>query len=361
MRSWTTASRRKPTYCGNCAARWKPPAPFAAYPFPVQINSLAFTPDGKKLVASGHHELTVWDIESGKLTQRVATRCRRALAMLFLPDGKLAVAGGRPGEEGDVRIYDLDAPGKSDNGVTMLDGVNDPKVMIAKLLETDDEVQCLALSADGKKLAAAGCDRTVNVWDISGGYGKTQPEQSVENHADWVFGIAFSPDGKYLLTCSRDKTAKVWDLNAKESVMTYPDHQGTVTGVAFKPDGKTAFSAGADNALRSWSATGPASTKPGKPLGTHAKPILKLIEHPTQPLLATCSEDMTVKLWNADKGSLLRTLNGHTDQVFSIAFSPDATLLASGSWNGEVKVWKVSDGSVVKAFNASPGLAAAPK
>ena len=49
--------------------------------------------------------------------------------MAFLPDGKLAVAGGRPGQEGDVRIYDLNAKGKTEDGVEILDGVND-KVML---------------------------------------------------------------------------------------------------------------------------------------------------------------------------------------------------------------------------------------
>src|SRR5262249_20355123 len=85
--------------------RWKPPAPPQIYKFPTIVNSLAFTPDNKKIVVSGHHELTVWDIESGKLEKRIATRAERAYAMLFLPDGKLVVAGGRPGQEGDVRIY----------------------------------------------------------------------------------------------------------------------------------------------------------------------------------------------------------------------------------------------------------------
>src|SRR5262249_18941281 len=69
-------------------SRWKPPTPWASYPFPVTVNALAFTPDNKKIVVGGHHELTVWDVESGKLEKRIYTRCRRALAMLFLPDGK---------------------------------------------------------------------------------------------------------------------------------------------------------------------------------------------------------------------------------------------------------------------------------
>ena len=53
------------------------------------------------------------------------------------------------------------------NGVAYLDGVNDKGVMVKQLLDADDEVLCLALSPDGKKLASGGCDRIVNVWDIS--------------------------------------------------------------------------------------------------------------------------------------------------------------------------------------------------
>src|SRR5262245_45834831 len=45
--------------------RWAPPTPPATYPFPVTIIALAFTNDSKKLVAGGHHELTVWDVDSG--------------------------------------------------------------------------------------------------------------------------------------------------------------------------------------------------------------------------------------------------------------------------------------------------------
>jgi WD40 repeat protein len=337
-------------------SRWKPPAPPAAYTFPVTVTALAFTPDNQKLVVGGHHELTVWDAAGGKLEKRIHTRSRRAMAMAFLPDGKLVVAGGRPGEEGDVRVYDINAAGKDDNGVAVLDGVNDPKVMVKKLLEADDEVLGLALSADGNKLASGGCDRIVNVWDLSGGVEAAKLEQSFENHADWVFSVAFSPDGKYLLTGSRDKTAKVWDLTTKESVLTFPDHQVGVYGVAVSANGKVGFSVGEDNQLRAWNAGGDAAGKQVRAAGGHAKTVLKLIANPKQPLLATCSADQTVRLWNPDSGAAVRTLSGHTDYVYAIAFSPDGNLIASGAFNGEVRVWKVADGAVVKAFNASPGL-----
>jgi WD40 repeat protein len=342
--------------------RWKPPVPPVAYKYPVNINALTFTPDSKQVIVGGYHELTVWDADQGKLVKRIYTRAERAYGMVFLPDGKLVVAGGRPGQEGDVRVCNLNGgTPRMTNGVAVLDGVNDNGVLVKELLETEDAVLALALSADGKKLAAGGCDRLVRIWDLGSGVAGAKLEQTIENHADWVFGLAFAPDGKRLLTASRDKTAKVWDLVAKESVVTFPDHQNSVYAVAITADGKTGISAGEDNNLRFWQATDQ-SKQLGKQIrasGGHSKAVFRiaLTSDAKNPLLATCSADGTVRLWNPATGAALKTLSGHTDWVYAVALSPDGKLAAAGSWNGEVRAWKTADGALVKAFNASPGYA----
>ncbi len=334
--------------------RWKPPQPPAVYTRPVTVSALAFTPDSKQIVVGGQYELTVWDAATAKLEKRLAMRPERATTLVFLPDGKLALAGGRPGQEGNVAIYDLAAKGKVQNGVTLLDGVNDKTVLIRQLLDTDDMVYCLAISADGKKLAAGNsADRTVNVWDLAPGYAAAKIEQSFENHADWVLGIAFTPDAKHLLTCGRDKTAKVWDLATKESVLTFPDHQNTVWSVASKADGKLAYSVGEDGQLRTWS-----PVPDGKQVraASSGGPTFKIAIHPKLPLLATCGADKQVRLWNPDSGATLKTLAGHTDYVYAVAISPDGALVASGGYGGEVKLWKVADGKNTQSFSAAVGL-----
>jgi len=201
--------------------RWKPPVLPKGRPAPVIDRALAVTPDGKQLIVGGHHELTVWAIDTGKPVKRITTRTERAYALGFLPDGKLAVAGGRPGREGAVCLYDVKARGKVENDIEVLDGVNDKKVLVKHLLDVEDSVLCLAVTPDGKTLAAGGCDRAVRVFDLSGGLDRAKLEQTVKIHADWVLGCALTADGKYLVTSGRDNITRVWDLKARESVITF--------------------------------------------------------------------------------------------------------------------------------------------
>jgi hypothetical protein len=95
--------------------RWQPPALLASYQRPALITAVAFTPDNKQLITTGYHELLVWDAATGKLAKRLHTRAERAHELRFLKDGTLAVAGGRPGQEGDVRgaSYAWPAPARS--------------------------------------------------------------------------------------------------------------------------------------------------------------------------------------------------------------------------------------------------------
>src|SRR5262245_15205176 len=87
--------------------RWQPPMPPVAYPAPIAITAMAFSLNNQYLVTGGYYELLIWDVETTKLVKRIRTRSERSYSMAFLTESLLAVAGGRPGQEGDVRIYDL--------------------------------------------------------------------------------------------------------------------------------------------------------------------------------------------------------------------------------------------------------------
>ncbi|KAM3066490.1 hypothetical protein ACMFMG_011988 [Clarireedia jacksonii] len=61
-------------------------------------------------------------------------------------------------------------------------------------------------------------------------------------------------------------------------------------------------------------------------------------------LLASASDDKTIKVWDAATGILQQTLEGHSDRVYSVAFSADSKLLASASDDKTIKFWDTATG-----------------
>jgi WD40 repeat protein len=71
-------------------------------------------------------------------------------------------------------------------------------------------------------------------------------------------------------------------------------------------------------------------------------------------MLASGSEDQTVKLWNIHTGECLETLHGHSKRVCSVAFSSDGKTLASGSGDETIKLWDVKTGECLKTLRDRP-------
>ena len=61
--------------------------------------------------------------------------------------------------------------------------------------------------------------------------------------------------------------------------------------------------------------------------------------------------DHSVRLWDANTGSHLHTLTGHRDKVNSLSFSPDGAILASGSYDDTARLWDVNTGSHLRTLD----------
>jgi WD40 repeat protein len=95
------------------------------------------------------------------------------------------------------------------------------------------------------------------------------------------------------------------------------------------------------------------STAERNRLEGHSDAISHISFSPNGQLIASASDDQTVKLWNPN-GSLVTTLRGHQGSVTHVAFSPDSKLIASASWDGMVKLWR-RNGKVVKTLRGHLG------
>ena len=76
-----------------------------------------------------------------------------------------------------------------------------------------------------------------------------------------------------------------------------------------------------------------------KTLSGHTSDINSVSFSPDGKLLASGSDDETIRLWDVSTGQTLHTLDEHESYVNSVSFSPDGKLLASGSEDGTVLLW----------------------
>src|SRR5204862_439473 len=111
-------------------------------------------------------------------------------------------------------------------------------------------VYCVAFSPTGQRLASAGRDGTVRIWDAASG----KCVQTFRGHNDSVNSVAFSPDDQYVVSAS-EMEVKVWNTASGDVAVTLGGHTGNVRRVAFSHDGQRLASASWDHTVRIWDAT----------------------------------------------------------------------------------------------------------
>merc|ERR1712137_1399163 len=153
-----------------------------------------------------------------------------------------------------------------------------------------------------------------------GEVGNSKYLKCFKGHSREVNAISWCPAGKLLASCSDDCTAKIWSLDSADSLQDFREHKKELYTIK-------------------WSPTGPGTSNPNRDL-----------------ILASASFDATVKLWNVETGTCLRTLNRHTESVYSVEFSPDGQYIASGSFDHFLHIWSTATGELVKSYESSGGI-----
>jgi COMPASS component SWD3 len=170
-----------------------------------------------------------------------------------------------------------------------------------------------------------------------------------------TYAIAITPDGQMMLSGGNDRIITVRHLETGKIIRTFTGHTGSIYTLCLSADGKTLISAGRDTTLKIWNldtvgnytAISPTSRVITDALidtfTGHANSINCLAISPNGEMLASGSEDNTIRLWNLETGECLATLSGHEAGVKSVAITSDGQLLVSGSADNTIKLWQLPE------------------
>jgi WD40 repeat protein len=253
------------------------------------------------------------------------------------------------------------------------------------------DVNALAWSPDGTKLASGSDDKTILIWNPVTG----EELCKLTGHMGRVTGLCFDRSSQILASCSWDETLRLWDSATGVATGFPRSVNGRVSGIDFAPCGSTlavTCNRYPKHSVRIFSkevSTGEFVRQSTRQ--SHGSYVNGVACHPTKSLVASCSSDKKIKLWNmhsgeelwtvniggtvrsvtfsadgsriaaacndylddsyyvkilnSETGALLCALTGHTDHICSVVFSPDGTQLASGSDDTTVRVWRPPTGA----------------
>jgi WD40 repeat protein len=266
--------------------------------------------DGNAATVWPGHAVQVWRVGAGKILHKLGlVKAYQTLA--FAAGSQLLAAAD---EQGEIRLWNT-ASGKPLDALRIHD-VQSGKPGAVKA------PTALALSADGKSLAAArlafdghyskGDLRLVlkvRAWEVV-----TRAERlcldlparsrlgllwgmrhGYDEASRLAFCLRFSPDGR-LLALGDGNVIYLWALRTGKEVRQFAGSELAARTLAFSPDGK---------------------------------------------LLAAGRHDGQIRLWRVDTGTVLRDLPAHDRAVTALAFSPDGRLLASGGRDTTILLWDV--------------------
>ncbi|HZV07628.1 MAG TPA: serine/threonine-protein kinase [Gemmataceae bacterium] len=226
---------------------------------------------------------------------------------------------------------------------------------LRNLLPHSAPVVAVALRGDREAVASVDASGRLRVWEASG---TLRSERLLEPGLP-VLTAAFSPDGRLLATAGADEVVRVWNVETGEmrQRLRVPGAMRTQTirAVAVSALGWVAVGGGKPDKgkveIAIWDAN---KDKWLRRLHGHEGPVLTLAFSPRAPILASGSEDKTVRLWDIEKQQELRICKGHRMDgrshhyaVRAVAFSPDGGKLLSGSEDHSAQLWDVHTGGAL--------------
>ncbi|MGB5336350.1 MAG: c-type cytochrome domain-containing protein, partial [Woeseiaceae bacterium] len=282
----------------------------------VPITSIALSRDGQLRAIARFGSVQILRADDS-VVATLEDQPGKVNSLQFSKDGtKLLVASGVTGAYGLAAIH----------------GVESGELM-TEMLGHRDTLYAAALSPDETRVATAGYDREIVLWDASTG----EPIRKFSGHNGAIFDLAFSPDGAVLASACADETVKIWHVETARRLDTLSQPEGEVFAVDITADGKFVLAGSADNRLRVWKLKSKQRPQINPLVATRfvdESPLVNFKLTPDGTALVVLSEGGHVKVVRTSDWSQVASLEPLDDLGSDLSISPDGSTATISLMNG---------------------------
>ncbi|MEV0398589.1 TIR domain-containing protein [Actinoallomurus sp. NPDC050550] len=201
-----------------------------------------------------------------------------------------------------------------------------------------------AWSSDAARLAVAGRDNTVHVFDMSCG----DEVLTLVSHIDDVHAIGWSDDDARLISASYDGALKVWDTRDGALIRSIPAHHGRIEDAYWEPGDSYALTGGRDGHIRVWNLDSGASVAQVR---AHRGFVIRLIGARSSATVISSSSDGTVRVWDRRDLRLLHVIEGFTGTPHDLSLSHDERLLAVKDDQRSIRIYRTDTFELVELID----------
>ena len=229
-----------------------------------------------------------------------------------------------------------------------------PDTFFSMIFTIACEIKSFILFINRRWIVTSSKDKTCRVWDSS----KLCCSGIAEGHTDAVGAVVISQRNStyiskvaFIVSGAGDKVIKRWPLPTDklcgshtillEASHSVRAHDKDVNALAISPNDAMIASGSQDRSIRLWNSI---DLSPVATLKGHKRGVWRLAFSPVDRCLASCSGDRTVKLWSVTDYVCLRTFEGHSCSVLCVQFVNRGMQLISGSADGIIKLWTIRTG-----------------
>ncbi len=207
-------------------------------------------------------------------------------------------------------------------------------------------------------MASSAYDQTIRIWSISTGV-TIRTFTNDQNQNKNVLSLALLTNGYYLASGLENGVILIYNINNGSLMFSFQGHTNKVNDLVLLNSNDLLASSSDDNTVRIWNLTESDNVQYEIlfSLNGHSSNVqgLKLV---SSDLLASGSSDNTVILWNITTGTLYKTLTGHTSGIMFTIDTSDLKTFFSASYDSQIKQWEASTGILLNSCTSSLSISA---